>query len=257
MPALHPTPAAARRAASLLRDAGKGTSRLIGRAAASDMFMPAFGQAASTLPIPSTLVKNNETKTRSYSKAPTAPKAATTVRGEKGVRFGRGTASDNFMPAFGKTVGAVVSPADTTVSNSTSKKIGGTKRNFSSAIPHEHDKVREQFKNNSVLDYWKEYPKAHINIDQSECVDYWKDYMNSHVAVDDSVVLHHHGNFSEQLIEEAMKNVPVHRNFSTESYSPAANRKKEEVDGEVIDYWTRHNDTHFTDYWEEHDHAHL
>jgi hypothetical protein len=52
---------------------------------------------------------------------------------------------------------------------------------------------------------------------------------------------------NNDLCKMAMK-----RNFSTKHTVPSSNGN-----GSDIDYWSAHNDTHFTDYWEEQPNTHL
>mmetsp|Transcript_15383 Transcript_15383/g.26716 ORF Transcript_15383/g.26716 Transcript_15383/m.26716 type:complete len:157 (+) Transcript_15383:807-1277(+) len=146
-----------------------------------------------------------------------ATRAAALLKNGKGGKSTVRRARDMFMPAFGQTTSASV-PVQPSA-----KKVE-TKRNFSSAAHHEHDKVREQFKANGLIDYWKAHGNEHFN----------------DILRDDE-------NQMSQVL--ARSKLAANRSFSTSSTTTEPKR--------VIDYWNNHNDTHFTDYWEENKNAHV
>lgn len=118
---------------------------------------------------------------------------------------------------------------------------------FSSAKIHEHDKVREgtESAGGGVLDYWKAHKNERAVVDEAiDSVDYWTDHAESHVVAEPAT----------------QSNAAPHRSYSTTNGQAnswkAPSSAVEQKEGEVTDYWTNHNDTHYTDYWEEHDHSH-
>jgi hypothetical protein len=215
---------------------------------------------------------------------------------------------------------AVPSVSSTTTTTLAQELCGGAsaakspRRHFSSARNHEHDKLREGWQDAGVLvDYWKAHKNDRLVLDDEaiDVIDYWEDHTGSHVAAESAAatttssgMTASHRNYSTARGETSLSNktVPVqqegggpaidywskhndthytdywedqpeshvaesgtsssftatHRNFSTmsnEMHNSTAH-DEQEGDGPSFDYWTRHNDTHYTDYWEEHDHTH-
>jgi hypothetical protein len=166
----------------------------------------------------------------------TASSVANALRNGKAAPLTKKAAERLFMPAFSHATVYVPKP---TSAVSDPKKPNNTRRNFSSAAIHEHDKVREQWRASSeVIDYWKVHQSEHLNVDRSEWIDYWKDHWNTHAVdkkVDDSMSV---------LQLKPLNKMIGHRTFSTNS-------------GSILDYWTNHNDTHFTDCWIANTNAHV
>ena len=123
-----------------------------------------------------------------------------------------------------------------------------SRRYFSSAQSHEYDKVREGSEDaGPEIEYWRAHKDDRVVLDEPiDVVDYWKDHKETHFAA-----------------ESATSGVAAsHRNFSTTKGKTTDRKASLSTDeqkdaGPTIDYWTKHNDTHYTDYWEEHDHSHV
>ncbi|KAL3908693.1 MAG: hypothetical protein SGILL_008385 [Bacillariaceae sp.] len=144
-----------------------------------------------------------------------ASTAASALKSHAGVtRLTKEAAERIFMPAFSAATEKVIIPASLKVNQ---------KRNFSSAAPHQHDKVRQQFQGN-VSDYWNSHPGDHFNL----------------YKVD-----------SERI-----------RSFQVKPPMSFANASESsKVEDGLIDLWSEHSDSHFAqpakDFWAAHPESHL
>ena len=130
-------------------------------------------------------------------------------------RLSKEAAERLFMPAFSVATEKVIIPA--------SLKAANQKRNFSSAAPHQHDKVRQQFRG-GVSDYWNSHPDQHFNIYKVE---------------------------SDAL-----------RSFHVEPSMLSVNNPNScKAEDGLIDLWSEHSETHFAqpskDFWAAHPEPHL
>jgi hypothetical protein len=127
-----------------------------------------------------------------------------------------------------------------------------SRRHFSRAKSHEHDEIRHGWGDSGdEVDYWKAHKDDRAVVDEAiEVIDYWKDHNDSHSVAESSTSVSGGAassflrNFSTTIGETTNNNTPP---------SPVGHKEG----GPLIDYWTRHNDSHYTDYWDEHDHTHI
>jgi hypothetical protein len=164
------------------------------------------------------------------------------LKNGNGAVLARDVAERCFLPAFSHATAMIPLPKSANFAAVPKNDHSKGRRNFSSVPTHEHDKIRLQgrFVNNGdLVDYWKSHQNEHINLNKSELVDYWKDHMNTHMD-------------SNALCKNAMQ-----RNFSTNQRRRNSPAPASKFNGDVIDYWSKHNDAHFTDYWDEQPNTHL
>jgi hypothetical protein len=173
-----------------------------------------------------------------------SPKTANRViaaafKSGKGITISRDVAERNFLPPFGRVTATVAIPMGTSNQVPSTTAHHEVRRKLCSVPSHNHDKIVVQgmfLSDGAIIDYWKAHQCDHLKLDHGEVVNYWKSHMNTKIHLK-----------SNTFCKPTMR-----RNLPIQSLVPSS-----KFDGPEIDYWSAHNDTHFSDYWREQRNTHF